>query len=57
MHSAPEGDKSVTMCGVAQEVTQEGDIEAYTKPWHVTVAVGKVSVLLILLKSAFFYTF
>uniref|UniRef100_H3DA21 C3/C5 convertase n=1 Tax=Tetraodon nigroviridis TaxID=99883 RepID=H3DA21_TETNG len=33
-------DKSVTMCGVAQEVTQEGDLEAYTKPWHVTFTSG-----------------
>lgn len=39
------GDKSVTMCGVAQEVTQEDDIEAYTKPWHVTVTMGTVRVL------------
>lgn len=42
------GDKSVTMCGVAQEVTQEDGPEAYTKPWHVTVTAGTVRV---------FYTF
>lgn len=33
------------MCGVAQEVTQEDDIEAYTKPWHVTVTAGTVRIL------------
>lgn len=33
------------MCGVAQEVTQEGDLEAYTKPWHVTFTSGMVRVL------------
>lgn len=37
------------MCGVAQEVTQEDDIGAYTRPWHVTVTMGTVRVLHILL--------
>ncbi len=35
------GDKSVTMCGVAQEDIskdlEEAKIAAYTRPWHVTV--------------------
>lgn len=30
------GDKSVTMCGIAQEEASKDD-PAYTKPWHVTV--------------------
>lgn len=30
------GDKSVTMCGVAQEETG-GEGQGYTRPWHVTV--------------------
>lgn len=42
------------MCGVAQEVTQEDGLEAYTKPWHVAVAVGTVRVLHILHQSLFF---
>ncbi|XP_011607114.2 complement factor B [Takifugu rubripes] len=33
-------DKSVTMCGVAQEVTPEDGVKAYTNPWHVTVVTG-----------------
>lgn len=54
------GDKSVTMCGVAQEVTQEGDRQAYTKPWHVTVTAGRVRALHLFhrsLKSRFFFFF
>lgn len=38
------------MCGVAQEVTEEDEIVAYTKPWHVTVTAGTVRVLHILLQ-------
>lgn len=34
-------DKSVTMCGVAQE--QEEDKTAYTRPWHVTVETATKS--------------
>ncbi|KAK2846925.1 hypothetical protein Q5P01_009924 [Channa striata] len=34
-------DKSVTMCGIAQEDISENDPEAYTKPWHVTVKTVK----------------
>lgn len=34
------------MCGVAQEVTPEDGIKAYTNPWHVTVATGTVRALL-----------
>lgn len=48
----------MTMCGVAQEVTQEDTIEAYTKPWHVTVTAGTVRVLHISaqsLKLRFFF--
>lgn len=48
------------MCGVAQEVTQEDTIEAYTKPWHVTVTAGTVRVLHISaqsLKLSFFFFF
>lgn len=33
------------MCGVAQEVTPEDGIKAYTNPWHVTVVTGTVRVL------------
>lgn len=36
------GDKSVTMCGVAQE--EGGDEPVYNKPWHVVVSMAKVSV-------------
>lgn len=32
------GDKSVTMCGVAQEdISQDLEEAAYTRPWHVIV--------------------
>ncbi|XP_033486304.1 complement C2 [Epinephelus lanceolatus] len=34
-------DKSVTMCGVAQE--QAGDETAYTRPWHVTLKSQSVA--------------
>lgn len=33
------------MCGVAQEVTPEDGIKAYTNPWHVTVVTGTVRAL------------
>ncbi|KAF0030716.1 hypothetical protein F2P81_017447 [Scophthalmus maximus] len=31
------GDKSVTMCGVAQEQQQKDGASVYTEPWHVTL--------------------
>ncbi|KAF3693051.1 Complement factor B [Channa argus] len=34
-------DKSVTMCGIAQEDNPDYDQEAYTKPWHVTLKTVK----------------
>lgn len=39
------GDKSVTMCGVAQEDVskeREDDGNVFTKPWHVTVTMKTV---------------
>lgn len=49
------GDKSVTMCGVAQEDIsndQEGeDKSVYTKPWHVTVTMTGVRALHSALRS------
>lgn len=33
------GDKSVTMCGVAQELGE--DKTAHTRPWHVTLTKTK----------------
>lgn len=43
------GDKSVTMCGVAQEDISMGQEEedkgVYTKPWHVTVTMTGVRAL------------
>ncbi|KAM7413560.1 hypothetical protein PAMA_020775 [Pampus argenteus] len=36
-------DKSVTMCGVAQEdVSEEHETPSYNKPWHVTVTTTKL---------------
>lgn len=43
------GDKSVTMCGVAQEdISKEEEEkvdELYNRPWHVGVSVAKVRAL------------
>lgn len=38
------GDKSVTMCGVAQEDPSDNE-EVYNRPWHVVVSFVKVSIL------------
>lgn len=37
------GDKSVTMCGVAQEDDHKND-PVYNKPWHVVVSMAKVRI-------------
>lgn len=40
------GDKSVTMCGVAQEdISEKLGTIVHTKPWHVTVSMAGVRAL------------